>query len=62
MYQIGDIKEDKMTYDIAVIGSGSVGSFAGYYAAKMGLKTCLIDKFKHLILKVLIMVIQGFFV
>lgn len=46
MYQIGDIKEDKMTYDIAVIGSGSVGSFAGYYAAKMGLKTCLIDKFQ----------------
>ncbi|ENP7016237.1 FAD-dependent oxidoreductase, partial [Campylobacter coli] len=35
-----------MTYDIAVIGSGSVGSFAGYYAAKMGLKTCLVDKFQ----------------
>lgn len=46
MYQISGTKEDKMTYDIAVIGSGSVGSFAGYYAAKMGLKTCLIDKFQ----------------
>lgn len=62
MCQIGDIKEDKMTYDIAVIGSGSVGSFAGYYAAKMGLKPVLSINFKHLILKVLIMVIQGFFV
>lgn len=34
-----------MQYDIVVIGSGSVGSFAGYYAAKSGKKICYIDKF-----------------
>lgn len=34
-----------MQYDIVVIGSGSVGSFAGYYAAKSGKKLCYIDKF-----------------
>lgn len=34
MYQIGDIKEDKMTYDIAVIGSGSVGVLLGIMRLK----------------------------
>lgn len=36
---------DDKVYDVAIIGSGSVGSFAGYYASKQGLKTCLIDNF-----------------
>lgn len=36
----------KMLYDIAIIGSGTVGAFAGYYAAKAGKKVCLIDKFQ----------------
>ncbi|MCR2061393.1 N-methyl-L-tryptophan oxidase [Campylobacter helveticus] len=35
-----------MLYDIAIIGSGTVGAFAGYYAAKEGKKVCLIDKFE----------------
>lgn len=34
-----------MQYDVVVIGSGSVGSFAGYYTAKSGKKVCYIDKF-----------------
>lgn len=34
-----------MKYDVVIIGSGSVGSFAGYYASRQGLKTCLIDNF-----------------
>lgn len=34
-----------MRYDVVILGSGSVGSFAGYYASKQGLKTCLIDNF-----------------
>jgi len=34
-----------MIYDIAVIGTGSVGSFAGFYGAKLGQKICMIDKF-----------------
>ena len=34
-----------MKYDVVIIGSGSVGSFAGYYASRRGLKTCLIDNF-----------------
>ena len=39
-----------MKYDVVIIGSGSVGSFAGYYASRQGLKTCLIDNFYHHIL------------
>lgn len=34
-----------MKYDVVIIGSGSVGSFAGYYASKQGLKVCLLDNF-----------------
>ncbi|XP_055304444.1 N-methyl-L-tryptophan oxidase-like [Sitodiplosis mosellana] len=32
-----------MIYDLIVVGSGSVGSAAGYYAAKAGLKVLMID-------------------
>lgn len=32
-----------MTYDFIVVGSGSVGSAAGYYAARAGLKVLMID-------------------
>lgn len=35
-----------MIYDIVVIGSGAVGSFAGYYATQEGLNVCIIDRFK----------------
>lgn len=34
MYQISGTKEDKMTYDIAVIGSGSVGILLGIMRLK----------------------------
>ena len=30
-------------FDICVIGVGTVGAFAGYYLAKKGLKTALVD-------------------
>lgn len=32
-----------MIYDLIVVGSGSVGSAAGWYATKAGLKVLMID-------------------
>lgn len=32
-----------MKYDLIIIGSGSVGSAAGYYATQAGLKVLMID-------------------
>ena len=32
-----------MRYDLIIIGSGSVGSAAGYYATQAGLKVLMID-------------------
>lgn len=32
-----------MIYDLIIIGSGSVGSAAGYYATQAGLKVLMID-------------------
>ncbi|MFX0095471.1 MAG: NAD(P)/FAD-dependent oxidoreductase, partial [Candidatus Hodarchaeota archaeon] len=31
-------------YDVAVVGSGPSGSIAGYWCAKQGLKTCILEK------------------
>ncbi|HGE7315586.1 TPA: hypothetical protein ACGCBB_005315, partial [Serratia marcescens] len=32
-----------MEYDLIVVGSGSVGAAAGYYATRAGLKALMID-------------------
>lgn len=32
-----------MEYDLIVVGSGSVGAAAGYYATRAGLKVLMID-------------------
>lgn len=31
------------TYDLIIIGSGSMGAAGGYYASRSGLRTLLID-------------------
>jgi N-methyl-L-tryptophan oxidase len=33
-----------MKYDLIIIGSGSVGSAAGYYATQAGLKVLMIER------------------
>lgn len=33
-----------MQYDLIIVGSGSVGAIAGYYAARDGMKVLMIDK------------------
>lgn len=33
-----------MDYDLAIVGSGSVGAAAGYYAALAGLNVALFDR------------------
>ena len=38
-----------MKYDLIIIGSGSVGAAAGYYATRAGLKVLMIDAHMHLI-------------
>lgn len=40
-----------MKYDLIIIGSGSVGSAAGYYATQAGLNVLMIDAHHPLILK-----------
>ena len=36
-----------MKYDLIIIGSGSVGSAAGYYATQAGLNVLMIDARAH---------------
>ncbi|MFC0178678.1 N-methyl-L-tryptophan oxidase [Thorsellia kenyensis] len=40
--ELGDMKKE---YDLIIIGTGSVGSAAGYYSAKAGLKVLMVDEF-----------------
>jgi thioredoxin reductase len=46
-----------MKYDLAIIGCGSVGAAAGYYAAMSGLNVLMLDSHTRPIVMVAIMVI-----
>ena len=48
-----------MVYDLIVIGSGSVGAAAGWYATRAGLKVLMIDSAHPLIRKAAITAPRG---